>query len=121
MLLIRYCSSCLAVFRTPRGLKARVPLRDQTATHPSQSARRMGHPLRGCARGRLGHPPENLRRKLLIARAGFGAEQWMQGVRLWKECLLSRGSDDYESRLDRRVMYFLRCRPAERPGGSVLS
>jgi hypothetical protein len=54
------------------------------------------------------HFAENLWRKLLISRAGFGAEQWMQGVRLWKECLLSRGSTAHESRLDGGVMYFLR-------------
>src|ERR1700693_976118 len=38
---------------------------------------------------------ENLWRKLLIPGAGFWTDQWNQGVRLWKECLLSRGSDAY--------------------------
>jgi hypothetical protein len=33
--------------------------------------------------------------KLLILRAAFWAEQWNQGVRLWKKCLLSRTSDVY--------------------------
>ena len=44
---------------------------------------------------------ENLRRKLLILRAGSCVGQWMQGVRLRRECLLSRMSVDYESGLDR--------------------
>ena len=55
------------------------------------------------------HFAENLRRKLLIYGAGFWADPWNQGVRLWKECLLSRGSDDYESRLDAFGVYFIRC------------
>ena len=49
-----------------------------------------------------------LRRKLLIPRAAFWAVQRIQGVRLWKKCLLSRARIAYESRLDTRSMYFLR-------------
>ena len=41
------------------------------------------------------HFAENFWRKLLILRAGSWAEQWNQGVRLWKKCLLSRGSNVY--------------------------
>ena len=33
--------------------------------------------------------------KLLILRAGFWTDQWNQGIRLWKKCLLSRGSTAY--------------------------
>jgi len=54
------------------------------------------------------HFAENLWRKWLIPRAEFWADQWIQGVRMWKKCPLSRVSDDYESRLDFRVMYFIR-------------
>jgi len=51
---------------------------------------------------------ENLRRKVLILRVRFWTDQWNQGVRLWKKCLLSRTPDAYYSGLDSRVMYFIR-------------
>jgi hypothetical protein len=41
------------------------------------------------------HFAEKFRRKLLILGAGFWAEPWNQGVRLWKECLLSRTLNAY--------------------------
>ena len=59
------------------------------------------------------HFAENFRRKLLIPRLAFGSDQSIQRVRLWKKCLLSRGSNAYESRLDTRGMYFLRYVAAE--------
>ena len=39
------------------GRERRTLLCDQSGTHPSQKARRMGHPLCGPGGGRLGHPP----------------------------------------------------------------
>ena len=54
------------------------------------------------------HFAENFRCKSLIPRRAFWAEQWIQGVRLWKECPLSRGFSAYLSRLDRRGVYFIR-------------
>jgi hypothetical protein len=41
------------------------------------------------------HFAENFRRKLLIPGAGFWGDQWNQGVRLRKECLLSRTLNAY--------------------------
>jgi hypothetical protein len=53
------------------------------------------------------HFAENLRRKSLILGAGFWGDLWNHWVRLWKKRLLSRTSNAYESRLDRRLTYFL--------------
>ena len=44
----------------------------------------------------------------MTLRAGFLASQWIQEDRLWRECLLSRTSDVYFSRLDRHATYFIR-------------
>jgi hypothetical protein len=51
---------------------------------------------------------KTFRCKSLILRAGFLTSQWIQGDKLWKKCLLSRGSNVYFSRLDKRAAYFIR-------------
>src|SRR5271168_3726370 len=51
---------------------------------------------------------EIFRCKLLIPRAGSWANEWNQGIRLLKKCLLSRTSNAYESRLDTVATYFIR-------------